>query len=40
MTSVGEVDMKERISLTWQSYSVLKEKIKCDECGWSNQNQH
>jgi hypothetical protein len=32
----GEVDIEERISLTRQAYSVLKEKIKYDKCGWSN----
>jgi hypothetical protein len=36
MTSVGEVDIKERISLTRQEYSILKENMKYDECGWSN----
>jgi hypothetical protein len=35
MTSVREVDMKEIISLTKKKYSVLKEGIKNDECGWS-----
>jgi hypothetical protein len=27
--------MKESILLTWQEYSVLKEDMKLDECGWS-----
>jgi hypothetical protein len=30
------VDMKERILLIGTEYSVLKEKIKEHECGWSN----
>jgi hypothetical protein len=33
--SVGGVDMKERILLIGTEYSVLKEKIKEHECGWS-----
>jgi hypothetical protein len=33
--SVGGVDMKERILLTVTEYSVLKEKMKEHECGWS-----
>jgi hypothetical protein len=32
---VGEVDMKKRISLTRTEYSLLKEKMKEHECGWS-----
>jgi hypothetical protein len=36
MMDAGEVDIKERISLMRQTYSVLKEKIKYDECGWSD----
>jgi hypothetical protein len=35
MTSVGECCIKERILMTRQKYSVLKEMIKDDECGWS-----
>jgi hypothetical protein len=35
MTSAGEGDMKERILLTRQEYSVLKERNEGDECGWS-----
>jgi hypothetical protein len=35
MTNVREVDMKEIISLTKKKYSVSKEGIKNDECGWS-----
>jgi hypothetical protein len=31
----GEVNIKERISLTRQAYSVSKEKMKYNECGWS-----
>jgi hypothetical protein len=30
-----EVNIKERIWLTRQKYSVLKENTKDDECGWS-----
>jgi hypothetical protein len=30
------IDMKEGILLVRRVYSVLKEKIKYDECGWSN----
>jgi hypothetical protein len=29
------VDMKEGISMTRTEYSVLKEVLKYDECGWS-----
>jgi hypothetical protein len=36
MMNAGEVDIKERILLTKQEYSVLKEEIKDDECGWSH----
>jgi hypothetical protein len=32
---VGESYMKESILLTGQEYSVLKEDMKLDECGWS-----
>jgi hypothetical protein len=35
VANAGEVDIKEGISLTRQEYSVLKEVIKDDECGWS-----
>jgi hypothetical protein len=35
MMSVGESYMKESILLTGQEYSVLKEDMKLDECGWS-----
>jgi hypothetical protein len=35
MMSVGEVYMKERILLTRTEYSVLKEKMKEHQCGWS-----
>jgi hypothetical protein len=31
--SVGEIDMKEGISMTRMKYSVSKEGIKDDECG-------
>jgi hypothetical protein len=36
MTSVGEVNIEEGISLTRMEYSVLKEKMEEDECGWSD----
>jgi hypothetical protein len=36
MMNAGEVDIKESILLTKQEYSVLKEEIKDDECGWSD----
>jgi hypothetical protein len=42
MASVGESCVnciKEKISITMHKYSVLKEKIKDDECGWSNRKQ-
>jgi hypothetical protein len=35
MTSVGEVDVNEIILTTRMKYSVLKEGISDDECGWS-----
>jgi hypothetical protein len=35
MTSAGESFIKERISLTRQEYTVLKENMKEHECGWS-----
>jgi hypothetical protein len=35
MTCAGEVDIKERNSLTRQEYSVLKEEMEYDKCGWS-----
>jgi hypothetical protein len=31
--NAGEIDIKERISLTRWEYSVLKEEIEDDECG-------
>jgi hypothetical protein len=31
----GEVNMKERISMTRTKYFVLKEILKFHECGWS-----
>jgi hypothetical protein len=37
MMNAGEVDMKERILMTRTEYSVLKEVLKYDECGWSNE---
>jgi hypothetical protein len=33
MMNAGDVDIKERITLTRQEYFVLKEDIKDDECG-------
>jgi hypothetical protein len=33
--NAGEVNIKVGITLTRQEYSVLKERIKDDECGWS-----
>jgi hypothetical protein len=35
MTSAGGSCIKEGILLTVQEYTVLKEDIKDDECGWS-----
>jgi hypothetical protein len=32
---VGEVDIKERILMIRMKYSVLKEEMEDDECGWS-----
>jgi hypothetical protein len=34
MGAVG-IDMKEGILMIWREYSVLKEILKYDECGWS-----
>jgi hypothetical protein len=34
MMDAGGVDIKERISLTRKTYSILKEMIKYDERGW------
>jgi hypothetical protein len=33
MMDVGEVNMKDRISMTRMTYSVLKKGTKDDECG-------
>jgi hypothetical protein len=33
--NAGELKIKERILLTGMEYSVLEEKMKDDECGWS-----
>jgi hypothetical protein len=33
--SAVKLEMKERILVTTTGYSVLKEKIKENECGWS-----
>jgi hypothetical protein len=35
MTNAGEMNIKERILMTMHDYSVLKEKMKENECGWS-----
>jgi hypothetical protein len=35
MTNAREMNTNERILKTRQEYSVLKERIKDDECGWS-----
>jgi hypothetical protein len=39
MMDAGDVDIKQRISPMREAYSVLKEKIKYDECGWSDAAQ-
>jgi hypothetical protein len=36
--SAEEYNMKERISISRMEYSVLKEKMKENECGWSKSN--
>jgi hypothetical protein len=33
--NAGDVFMKERILMTRMTYSILKEKMEEDECGWS-----
>jgi hypothetical protein len=33
------VDIKERNLLTRREYSVLKEEMEYDECGWSNKSR-
>jgi hypothetical protein len=35
MMDAGVVDIKERIWMLKMEYSVLKEQMKDDECGWS-----
>jgi hypothetical protein len=35
MMDAGVVDIKERIWMMKMEYSVLKEEMKDDECGWS-----
>jgi hypothetical protein len=35
MMDAGEENIKERISLSWQEYSVLEENMEYNECGWS-----
>jgi hypothetical protein len=37
---VGEVDIKERILMIRMKYSVLKEEMEDDECGWSKSNSN
>jgi hypothetical protein len=36
----GEVNMKERMMMTGMEYSVLKEEMEDDECGWSHRRLH
>jgi hypothetical protein len=36
MMNAGELNIKMGITLTRQEYSILKEGIKDNECGWSN----
>jgi hypothetical protein len=35
MMDVGVENIKERIWLSWQEYSVLEEKMEHNESGWS-----
>jgi hypothetical protein len=35
MMDTGKVNIKERIWMSIVAYSVLKEVLKYDECGWS-----
>jgi hypothetical protein len=35
MMGAGEVNIEERILITMQEYSVLKEILEYHECGWS-----
>jgi hypothetical protein len=35
MMDVGVENIKERIWLSWQEYSVLEEEMEYNECGWS-----
>jgi hypothetical protein len=37
--SAGELEMKERILMSRIAYSILKERIKGHECGWSSQSE-
>jgi hypothetical protein len=39
MMDAGEVEIKEGISLTRQTYSILKGKIKYEECGMFKQTE-
>jgi hypothetical protein len=36
MMNAGELNIKMGITLTRQEYSILKEGIKDNECGWSH----
>jgi hypothetical protein len=35
MMGAGEVNIEERILMTMQEYSILKEVLEYHECGWS-----
>jgi hypothetical protein len=34
MMDAGEENIKEIISLSWQEYSVLKQNMEYNKCGW------
>jgi hypothetical protein len=36
----GKVNVKERIMMARMEYSVLKEEMENDECGWSHRMTH
>jgi hypothetical protein len=40
MIDAGEVNIKERISMMRTKYSILKENMKGDGCGWSELWMH
>jgi hypothetical protein len=40
MMGAGEVNTEERILMTMQEYSILKEVLEYHECGWSNAVPH